>query len=454
MITNRRLKSEITVFLSLLMIILIVFIAALIESSTISVAKSYARGEANRAITSVFAEYHQKALETFDIFVIEGTYETGNYSIDNLVDRLLLYGSDTAKWEATQVQLLSDSNSAAFEEQILIYMEEQYGLNQVEILDLDLMEAQRIEGETVLENLDEVVEDLISEVGENELDIEGTMLENIFGFQGFSTLELVIKDSDEISAAQVNLSTYPSNRNLNQGLSSYQIENSNEVLADVMIREYLLEHYYSKTDEISSSALEYELEYILEGEASDYENLEGVVNKLLWMRIGINYTCILQSATMRTEVSALALSIATATSLPVLQPAIEQALILGWAYGETIMDIRSLLSGKRVALVKTQADWQLSLSGLMTLGSETDSYESSDMEDGISYEEYLSILLYLEKDEVLLMRALDMLEQRMQYTEGLTYFQVDQCITQVEFINTSTVVGGFTYEFPVSYIYR
>ncbi len=453
---TKRVKSEITVFLALLMIVMITFIAALIESSTISVAKSYARGEANRAIASAFAEYHQTTLEAFDIFVLEGTYETGNYSIDNVIDRLALYGNDIAKWDVVQVQLLTDSSGAAFEEQILLYMKEKYGLNQLESLglDIELLETQRSEGEEVVGDYEDAIDELTAQIEGSELTLEELDLDGVLDFQGMSILDLVVKDASELSNAQINLDTLPSNRTLQQGISSYQIENSNEALAGVMVRNYLLEHYYCKTDEENSQGLVYEVEYLLEGKDSDKENLESVVNKLIWMRIGVNYACIYQSVSMKAEVSAMALSIATAAAVPVLQPAIEQALILGWAYGETIMDIRSLLSGKRVPLVKTQADWQLGLSGLMTLGSTEDSYESKDVEGGISYEEYLSILLYLEDKEVLLMRGLDMLEQRMQYTEGLTYFKVDQCITSLEFTNTATVVGGFTYEFPVSYTYR
>ena len=38
------------------------------------------------------------------------------------------------------------------------------------------------------------------------------------------------------------------------------------------------------------------------------------------------------------------------------------------------MDLRTILSGGRVALVKTAENWQLSLSGLMTLGTDSDSF--------------------------------------------------------------------------------
>ena len=46
-----------------------------------------------------------------------------------------------------------------------------------------------------------------------------------------------------------------------------------------------------------------------------------------------------------------------------------QGILLAWAYGEAIMDIRTLISGGKVPLVKNAEDWKLSLSGLMQLGS-------------------------------------------------------------------------------------
>lgn len=44
------------------------------------------------------------------------------------------------------------------------------------------------------------------------------------------------------------------------------------------------------------------------------------------------------------------------------------------------MDLRSLMAGKKAALVKNSTNWQLSLSSLMTLGTGEDLQEGADTE--------------------------------------------------------------------------
>ena len=75
------------------------------------------------------------------------------------------------------------------------------------------------------------------------------------------------------------------------------------------------------------------------------------------------------------------------------------------------MDLRSLLAGNRVPLIKSKESWQLSLSSLLTLGTEEDQNEGMDTEGGLLYREYLRMLLFLEKQESCAVRALGIIEQ-------------------------------------------
>lgn len=478
MILKRRWKAEITVFLSLLMISLLAFLAALIESSTVAVSKSYARGEADRAIESVFAEYQQELLEEFDIFAIDATYETGMYSIENITERLNYYGNDDMEWEVTQLQLLSDQNCAAFEEQIVTYMSQKYGATQLENwgVDLDIFEVQREDGEDNTSEFAKSTESIVDDIQEDEstFTIENTVLEGILNLQNNSVLSLVMVDISDISDGEVEASELSSNRNLEDGIDSYSLDDTSDSTSKLLVNEYVLEHYYCATDYLVSNSvleqldegdssvisseesggLQYELEYILEGKDSDQENLASIANQLIVMRMATNYACLLQSPSKQAEVNTMALSLATLVLMPELEPAIAEALLLGWAYGESVVDVRSLLSGNHLELVKSESDWQLGLSGLMTIGSDEDTLVGNDVDGGLDYEDFLHILIYLEDKDTVVIRALDMLEQRLQLTCGLEYFQVDTCVTQLEFINTSSVTGGFTYEFPVTFTYR
>ncbi len=463
---RRRIKAEVTLFMSLLLLLLMGFISALIMSSKVAASKSYERGALDLATESVFGEYHTTLLEEFHIFALDATYETGTYDVENIRNRLVFYGAGDMEWEITQLQLLSDCNGAAYEEQILTYMKEQYGIDQLTSVfgDTDTWETQRVEGEDATANSEEIILELEQEVeeAEGELSTEDNPLENLESIKSSGILSLVVDNTGALSSETVQTPSLPSNRTLETGYASYELTEEYAYMNKVLVSEYVLEHFTCATDTLGNdentdgeySGLQYEIEYILEGGDSDQENLEGIVNQLIMIRTGVNYACLQQSTVKKAEVSALATTIATASAMPFLSGVIEQALLLGWAYGESIMDVRSLLSGKRVVLIKTEEDWQLDLSSLMDLGGEDDIQEGADMESGLCYEDYLKILLYLESKDSMVIRSLDMVEHRMKTACGLTYFRVDQCITQIAFQNTSQIYGGYTYEFPVSFTYR
>ncbi len=66
--------------------------------------------------------------------------------------------------------------------------------------------------------------------------------------------------------------------------------------------------------------------------------------------------------------------------------AVKQLILLGnGRAGEGVIDIRSLLSGNKVPLVKTSDNWQLTLASLFTLGIGDDGISGADAEEGITY---------------------------------------------------------------------
>ena len=66
-------KGEITVFLSLLFVLLISFVTGVLEAAVIQTAKNISRLEADRAVFSVFGEYQRKLLEEYHVFALEGS---------------------------------------------------------------------------------------------------------------------------------------------------------------------------------------------------------------------------------------------------------------------------------------------------------------------------------------------------------------------------------------------
>lgn len=120
---QRYLKGEVTVYLSLVFILLISFAGAMLESASLQNVKNYRRADMTRAVESIFAEYQKELWEVYGIFALEGSYETGSYNEELLKERLAYYGASGMDQEITRIQLLTDQGASAFYEQVTAYME-------------------------------------------------------------------------------------------------------------------------------------------------------------------------------------------------------------------------------------------------------------------------------------------------------------------------------------------
>ena len=124
-------KGEMTVFLSIVFVLMISFISGIIQASSIQAGKNLARLETDRAVYSVFGEYQKELLEQYHIFGLEGSYGTGSYTEDNLISRMHYYGTEGTDHEITDIQYLTDNSGQAFREQVLTYMEQTNGIGMI-----------------------------------------------------------------------------------------------------------------------------------------------------------------------------------------------------------------------------------------------------------------------------------------------------------------------------------
>ena len=310
------------------------------------------------------------------------------------------------------------------------------------------------------------------------------------------SIETAVKLSDGLvmSKKSITLSEMVSHRKRNQGYGDFSdVAGSGSTISKLLFGEYVLEHFRMASDSLQSGngnynsgdsvggdfvrgdsanedfgngnlgdmagagSLDYELEYILEGHASDRENMETVASKLLMVRFVPDYAYIQTDSEKKAEAEAAALTLCTVIGLPELAEGAAQGILLAWAYGEAIMDIRTLISGGKVPLVKNAEDWKLSLSGLMQLGSTGENVAADsgkDMESGLAYREYLRMLLFLKSQDEVGMRTLDMVEQNLKIRYGKTFFRADACISRVEFHSTCNLRRGIMYDFPTYFGYN
>ena len=456
---DKKCRGEVTAYLSLVFILLIAFVSGIMESASIQLAKNYRRTDMNRAVECVFAEYQKELFEEYDIFALDGSYETGQYAEQNVTDRFNYYCEGRMEHEVERIQFLTDYGCSAFLEQVSAYMEHKFGLEVVkDMLDMTSVWGQQEErAEDYAEEEDswqEHMDQLLNE-NESELPEENNPIAHVGQMKKSPLLTLVLPRNQAVSEKRTEGGEMLAARNRNQGYGRFSdVAAEKGSVSALLFGEYLLHHFSKFTDTERTGVLDYELEYILAGKDSDKENLESVVRKLLFLRFVPNYTYIQTDSAMKAEAETAAMALCTLLAVPAITEAAAQGILLAWAYGESIMDLRSLLKGSRVPLVKSKESWQLQLSKLLTLGTDEDLSEGRDDENGLSYSEYLRMLFFLSKKETAALRTLGIIEQNMRKVHGQTYFHADFCISRMEIQSVCSLRRGIRYQFRTYYGYR
>jgi hypothetical protein len=272
-----------------------------------------------------------------------------------------------------------------------------------------------------------------------------SILESARYWMELGILELFVKNAEELSNAKLDYGSGILERNLQKGNGSTYEEG--DISDRLFFTAYLQETFTDLTNGDETHALLYELEYLLGGKESDQANLEAVCKKILTVRTVINYAYLLSDSGRQAEAEALALAICSLLTVPEITEVAKQAILLAWAYGESIVDVRVLLKGNKVPLVKDGTTWQLQLANLVKLGTSEEVTSEKPSEMGRSYEDYLKGFLLLEKKETLCMRSLDLVE--INY-----HIQTDQCITWVKVKSCAELPLGIRDTFTTTFGYQ
>ena len=197
---------------------------------------------------------------------------------------------------------------------------------------------------------------------------------------------------------------------------------------ELLVSKYIPLYFGSFTDGTgeADAALDYEMEYLLSGKKSDRENLKEAVNKVLMLRGSMNLLYLLNSPDKKAEAEALAAAV-TAGIIPA-QMAVSFLILTLWAFGEAVLDVKTLLAGGRVSFWKTDATWKTGLSGLLDQSFLGETAESG--QDGRNYTEYLSCMMFLMDRGVRNFRMMDLIQWNIRM--GQSDFSVASCAYQIE----------------------
>lgn len=211
---------------------------------------------------------------------------------------------------------------------------------------------------------------------------------------------------EDLSDKKIDLSGTIARRKLRKGTLTEGTKN--QAFDKLLFRLYLEEYLANVTESPDDAALDYEMEYLIAGRASDRSNLRAVVNRLLLLREGINFLYLQTDAEKREAAYGVALAITGAFGQPELAEPVRQAVLAAWAYAESLSDLRILLNGGKVSLSKTKEQWHTQIGHLSASVEEAG---AKKQEQGLSYDNYLQLLLWTMTDKTLSYRAMDLMEK-------------------------------------------
>lgn len=345
------------------------------------------------------------------------------YLTDQKGSPLILQGADCAKKEMGQEAVALVKQKASKTEGDL------QGLPDVEELVQNSNSAMEKAREKAEENEDAAGESsgLTEASSAASLDWENP-LEVFEKLKDQGILGLVLAEEETASDQTMDLSKAVSRRNCRQG--NAKMEGTVGTEEKILFARYLLNHFQYYGNSGADGGMKYEAEYVICGEDSDRANLAGVAERLLAVREAENLAAVCTDSQKMQQALSVATKIAGFTQNPGVICLVQMAVIAVWALVESILDVRLLLKGGRVAAVKSPAEWS---SDLYHLGSALAfGNTAKECHTGFIYKDYLNILLCLAQKEDLGLRALDLMEFALRSQADYQDCRMDEMLCQWE----------------------
>ena len=413
------------------------------------------------AMTSCFAEYSKALWERFDLLFVDAGYMTevsglalSEEHLRNCINKNfdecelgLLGGKDLLKLkcteaEATAVCLASDDKGAAIKLQAVNLMKYHYKLAYVKETEelFDRIESYGLSGGISYDAAYEAA----GELEKYKIDYSG-WLPSVTGGNDISEdtpapLSILNFVTDGgYSLTKVNGDLYAAKRKLNRG--NLEKENKGNITDIFFLREYMMRYLGNYQNTRDDGLLSYQVEYLCSGKDSDCDNLASVARRILVIREAANLNTFMGDETRRSAVEAFCAGVCALFSAPPEVAKILETLIIAWWVNyESLTDVRIIMAGGKIPLIKTPAEWITGLGSL--LGGNMDPKEHKE---GLGYTDYLRVFLYTTGEKKIMKRFMSIAEMDVRKIPGNEWFRVDNCFDEWQVNITMISDHGYTY---------
>lgn len=466
-------KASITVFLTLLLLLSASFFFALLETARIRGLGTKADIVSDAALESVFAEYQKEVYENYGLLMLDCAYGGGNFSIENVEKRLQeknlnnlkqsekeLYGINLTECKIPGYQLLTDDGGNVFRHLAAQTAKREALVQEVDDFAEEIQQKETLEQEngTVekrLEEANKTIEEAEqaenTESAEKPEQKESTKntgnteekekvgdnsaqkpqeevknpIEDANQWKKSAVLSLVVRDERQLSNKAIALEHTLEHRQKETGNLPVQ----GAILEELWFVKYLETHMGSYRQVSSDHALDYEWEYILNGASSDRDNLKETVKSLIMIREIANMGYLIQDQQKCIEAEELAVALMGWSMNQLVVDAAKWGILAAWAYSESILDVRALLEGRRIAWMKNAEQWT---TGINQTREAVDGFAmAKDCENGWDYLKYLQFLICMKKDSAVNYRSMDIIEVNTNAMYGKS-IQMDHMMTGCE----------------------
>lgn len=480
-------NGSITIFLALTLVLILSFLFSMVEAARVNGLAELAKRKLALETQSLFGAYNQELWEYYGLLFLDMSYGTGEPDVRLLEEQLMeedyregnerhFYQMALKDAQVEAFTLATDKEGAEFRRQACEAAKNQLAQSAVKDMEsrIEVWNELESQGSDLEEKWKEALaaeeeageyaeaEEAVSEIQETEengeevedgeieeKETEESLPENPLGYvaqlKKSSLLAVVMEDPAELSAKSIDTSTSLDNRELFCG--NMAAEQGKDV-DKLWFVQYLNQYFSCKTDNKEQErVLDYELEYCIVGKDSDAQNLEAVAKKLLQIRESANFVTIMQDSQKQSMAMKMAVAAVGFTGFVPLIKAVQIGILLAWCYIESILDLRCLLSGGKVPLIKDSTQWK---SDLFHLRESVFQSTYAEVEEGMVYKEYLQMLLYTTGERQLTYRAMDVVEQNIRVFSGNEAMRMDAMVSAVQVQTVYTATPLFLNVIPMA----
>ena len=417
----RRKKGSVTVVLALMMMTFLMFCLVLTEGVRVYYVRAHGMQAMELAQFSVLSEFQKELFEQYGLFFLDLDYEQGTESIQILEQRVRNYLDKNTKELVTNHVLAekfrraTDGQGTAFFMQavkdqkrggvngILEHLMESVKSAEIETTDLEaIIKEQEQKAKRALERL---------QSDEEETDSSWKIDLPKISFPSIDVLtEAVFGSTEMLSEKSIRLNERIRQRELNTGDGTRINPSAGEMQ---LFHKYILKncYYYGARDPGKwKDSLEYQVEYIISGKDSDYENLEAIMWKIFLSRAVGNYLFYPNDAEKVAKARAEAFAMVGIFGDGVLIESVKELCLISMAIEDGIWQTKQIFAGEKVPLYQKGI-----FSGIF-----------------LGYEEYLLLFLNTVNKTQKIYRCMDVIELETRIRSGYENFRLDHCVDAFE----------------------